>query len=65
MDQFHEDIYTGPSSINVDTLRNLGPLCGMAGIWEGNRGHSESFHDTDRNPLKKIPEPAPNLMARK
>jgi hypothetical protein len=36
--QFPEDIYTEPSNVDVDTLRNLGPLRGMAGIWEGRRG---------------------------
>ena len=38
MDPFPEDIYTEPSGIDFDTLANLGPLTGMAGIWEGNRG---------------------------
>lgn len=38
MDPFPEDIYTEPSNIDVDTLRDLGPLRGMAGVWEGNRG---------------------------
>jgi len=38
MRQFPEDIYTEPSPIDVDTLRNLGPLRPMAGIWEGRRG---------------------------
>ncbi|OGA01855.1 MAG: hypothetical protein A3H35_14200 [Betaproteobacteria bacterium RIFCSPLOWO2_02_FULL_62_17] len=38
MDQFPEDIYTEPSNIDIDTLKNLGPLRGMAGVWEGNRG---------------------------
>jgi hypothetical protein len=38
MSQFPEDIYTEPSNLDVDTLRNLGPLTGMAGIWEGQRG---------------------------
>ncbi len=38
MEQFPEDIYTEPSYLDVDTLKNLGPLRGMAGIWEGNRG---------------------------
>jgi hypothetical protein len=38
MIQFSEDIYTEPSNVDVDTLRNLGPLRGMAGIWEGQRG---------------------------
>jgi hypothetical protein len=30
MDQTHEDIYTEPTGIDIDTLRNLGPLRGMA-----------------------------------
>lgn len=38
MSQFPEDIYTEPKDLDVDTLRNLGPLTGMAGIWEGRRG---------------------------
>jgi hypothetical protein len=38
MTQFSNDIYTEPSNIDVDTLRNLGPLRGMAGIWEGQLG---------------------------
>jgi len=38
MPQFPEDIYTEPSNIDVDTLRKLGPLRAMAGIWQGTRG---------------------------
>lgn len=38
MSEFPSDIYTEPTDIDVDTLRNLGPLTGMAGIWEGTRG---------------------------
>jgi len=38
MNEFPEDIYTEPADIDVDTLRNLGPLRGMAGIWQGQRG---------------------------
>ena len=38
MTQFPADIYTEPSNVDVDTLKNLGPLRGMAGIWEGQRG---------------------------
>ena len=38
MTQFPSDIYTEPSNVDVDTLRNLGPLRGMAGIWQGQRG---------------------------
>jgi hypothetical protein len=37
MTGFPADIYTEPSNVDVDTLRNLGPLRGMAGIWEGDR----------------------------
>ena len=37
MDKFPEDIYTEPEP-DVDTLANLGPLTGMAGIWTGARG---------------------------
>lgn len=37
MDKFPEDIYTEPEP-DVDTLANLGPLTGMAGIWTGTRG---------------------------
>ena len=38
MSEFPEDIYTEPSNPDVDTLKNLGPLSGMAGIWQGTRG---------------------------
>ena len=38
MSQFPEDIYSEPQNIDVDTLANLGPLRGMAGVWEGQRG---------------------------
>jgi hypothetical protein len=38
MSGFPDDIYTEPSSIDLDTLRNLGPLRGMAGVWQGQRG---------------------------
>ena len=38
MTEFPEDIYTEPSDVDVDTLSNLGPLCGMAGVWQGQRG---------------------------
>jgi hypothetical protein len=29
------DIYTEPPGFDVDTLRNLGPLAPLAGVWEG------------------------------
>lgn len=38
MNDFPQDIYTEPSNIDFDTLKNLGPLCDMAGIWQGQRG---------------------------
>jgi hypothetical protein len=38
MSDYPQDIYTEPSDLDVDTLKNLGPLTGMAGIWEGTRG---------------------------
>ena len=37
MTTYPHDIYTEPADIDVHTLRNLGPLTGMAGIWEGSR----------------------------
>jgi len=38
MTNFPEDIFTEPSPIDVDTLSNLGPLRGLAGVWQGRRG---------------------------
>ena len=38
MSNFPQDIYTEPRDVDVHTLRNLGPLAAMAGIWEGQRG---------------------------
>lgn len=38
MTEFPADIYTEPANIDVDTLKNLGPLRGMAGVWMGQRG---------------------------
>ena len=38
MSDFPKDIYTEPDPIDFDTLKNLGPLAPMAGIWEGQRG---------------------------
>jgi hypothetical protein len=38
MTQFAKDIYTEPTTVDVDTLRNLGPLRVMAGVWQGQRG---------------------------
>lgn len=38
MSDFPKDIYTEPHPVQEDTLKNLGPLTGMAGIWQGTRG---------------------------
>lgn len=38
MSDFPSDIYTEPRGICVNTLDCLGPLRGMAGIWQGLRG---------------------------
>ncbi len=38
MNEFPQDIFTEPQGYSVDALSNLGPLTGMAGIWEGIRG---------------------------
>ena len=32
-----EDIYSEREDIDVDTLKNLGPLRPLAGIWEGSK----------------------------
>jgi hypothetical protein len=34
---YPDDIYTEPARIDPQTLRNLGPLTGMAGVWQGTR----------------------------
>jgi hypothetical protein len=41
------DIFTEPDA-DVDTLKNLGPLAGMAGIWESAGG--EDVHPTAQGP---------------
>ena len=38
MSNFPNDIFTEPQGYSVNTLEQLGPLTGMAGIWEGVRG---------------------------
>src|SRR5262245_22460943 len=48
METFPNDIYTEPEP-EVDTLANLGPLTGMAGIWTGTLG-------LDVNPKPDGPE---------
>ena len=41
MDAIPADIYTEPDEVDPDTLKNLGPLRPMAGVWEGKRGKDE------------------------
>lgn len=48
MEEFPKDIYTEPEP-DADTLANLGPLTGMAGIWTSACGH-------DVNPKPDGPE---------
>jgi hypothetical protein len=38
MSDFPKDIYTEPRDVDLNTLKNLGPLKAMAGIWQGQRG---------------------------
>ena len=47
--EFPKDIFTEPEELDADTLANLGPLSGLAGIWEGVRG-------LDVNPKADGPE---------
>ncbi|MGH8265019.1 MAG: FABP family protein [Steroidobacteraceae bacterium] len=49
MAEFPDDIYTEPEDVDRQTLRNLGPLAPMAGLWEGKRG-------LDVNPKAEGPE---------
>jgi len=38
MSEYPKDIFTEQADIDDDTLAHLGPLTGMAGIWQGTRG---------------------------
>ena len=38
MESCPADIFSEPADVDPDTLRNLGPLRRVAGIWEGVRG---------------------------
>jgi len=49
MSDYPDDIYTEPSDVDPHTLKNLGPLTSMAGVWEGVRG-------LDVNPKPDGPE---------
>jgi hypothetical protein len=45
------DIYTEPEA-DVDTLKNLGPLTGMAGIWTGAAG--SDLHPAATGPERQV-----------
>lgn len=46
---FPADIFTEPHDVDFDTLKNLGPLAPLAGVWEGKRGLDHHFNeDGDR-----------------
>ena len=64
MIDYGNDLYTEPDG-DPDTLANLGPLRGMAGIWEGADGVDEHPvpSGTDRNTLTRVAEPTPNPLA--
>ncbi len=49
MSDYPDDIYTEPEGVDPHTLKHLGPLTGMAGVWEGTRG-------LDVNPKPEGPE---------
>lgn len=51
--EYPKDIYTEPEP-DVNTLANLGPLTGLAGVWEGKRG-------LDINPKAEGPEKDPYI----
>jgi len=50
MSEFPTDIYTEPDA-DVDTLRNLGPLAAMAGIWKSTAG--EDVHPSADGPERE------------
>ncbi len=49
MSDYPDDIYTEPEGVDPHTLKHLGPLTGMASVWEGTRG-------LDVNPKPEGPE---------
>ena len=49
MNPFPEDIFTEPEDVDLETLKNLGPLSRLAGVWEGKKG-------VDLNPKADGPE---------
>ncbi len=53
------DIFTEPSNIDVNTLKNLGPLTEMAGIWEGSRSLDIPPKPLSAWPLGTLPQTLP------
>jgi hypothetical protein len=51
MTDFPTDIYTEPDA-DVETLKNLGPLTGMAGIWKGGAG--DDLHPSAEGPERQV-----------
>ena len=49
MTDIPDDIFTEPDDVADDTLKNLGPLARLAGVWEGKKG-------VDLNPKGDGPE---------
>jgi hypothetical protein len=49
MAEIPADIFTEPQNVDPDTLKNLGPLRRLAGVWEGAKGR-------DVNPKAEAPE---------
>jgi hypothetical protein len=41
------DIFTEPSNVSPEDLANLGPLCGLAGVWQADKG-------VDINPKARV-----------
>ena len=54
MSKFPTNILEEPAKVDGNTLANLGPLTGMAGIWEGRKG-------VDVNPQDGASEKKPYL----
>ena len=49
MSEYPADIFTEQDDVDVDTLAHLGPLRGLAGVWEGAKGQDVNpYFDTPR-----------------
>jgi hypothetical protein len=52
MQVFPADIFTEPSHVDVNTLDNLGPLRGLAGVWEGSK--SLDINPKAEGPVRQV-----------